>query len=179
MRLLTVCGSLRSRSSNAAVLDAFRRVLPATVATEAFAGLGDLPHFNPDLDAEPLPAPVVLWRRAVEHADALVISTPEYAHALPGSFKNALDWLVSGTEAMSKPVAILHVARGTTWALDSLREVLMTMSARIVDAACVSLPLGSNQADVETILACPELRLALLSSAESLAEALGQPLGKR
>ncbi len=64
-------------------------------------------HFNPDLDQEvSLPAEVVALRAVVAHADALVISTPEYVHALPGAFKNALDWLVSDPSFTGKPVAI-------------------------------------------------------------------------
>ena len=34
----------------------------------------------------------------------MVISTPEYAHGLPGVFKNALDWLVSDPAFAGKPV---------------------------------------------------------------------------
>ena len=101
-------------------------------------------------------------------ADAVVISTPEYAHALPGIFKNALDWLVSDPAFAGKPVAILHASRGSTWALDSLREVLRTMSARIIESASVSLPLGSNQLDTEAILAREDLRQLLLHSIEAL-----------
>lgn len=138
---------------------------------EHYAGMGTLPHFNPDLDGEGenVPREVMELRAAVDRADALVISTPEYAHALPGSFKNVLDWLVSHPPFAGKPVAILHVARDSTWALDSLREVLKTMSARIVEPACVALPLGSNRLDEEAILAREDLRALLVASREALA----------
>lgn len=101
-----------------------------------------------------------------------MISTPEYVHALPGSFKNALDWLVSDPAFAGKPVVILHVARGSTWALDSLREVLRTMSARILDAAFATLPLGSNQVDVAAILARDDLQRLLCGSVDALRQAL-------
>jgi NAD(P)H-dependent FMN reductase len=132
--------------------------------------MGDLPHFNPDLDGEGAEAPheVVVLRELVERADALVISTPEYAHGLPGSFKNALDWLVSFSPFAGKPVVILHVARGSTWALDSLREILKTMSAVLVEDASVSLPLGTNQIDEAAILGREDLRELLERSVEAL-----------
>jgi NAD(P)H-dependent FMN reductase len=134
--------------------------------------LGALPHFNPDDDAEPLPAEVIAWRAAIAAADAVVISTPEYAHGLPGSFKNALDWLVSDPAFAGKPVALLSAARGSTWAADSLREILRTMSARVIEPACAALPLGTNRVDEEAILAREELRLALAASGAGLVRAL-------
>ena len=176
MRILTLCGSLRSRSSNRSILHAFGRLMPSAISVEHYGGIDVLPHFNPDHDHEEEPPPheVSNLRRAIGQADAVVISTPEYAHGLPGSFKNALDWLVSDPAFAGKPVAILHVARGSTWALDSLREVLKTMSAHIIEAASVSLPLGSNQMDEEAILARSDLRAILLRSIEALSRALNE-----
>jgi chromate reductase len=174
MRILTLCGSLRSRSSNQSILHAFGRLASSKISIEHYARIGALPHFNPDLDreGETPPHEVAALRTLIGGAAAVVISTPEYAHALPGSFKNALDWLVSDPAFAGKPVAILHVARGSTWALDSLREVLKTMSADIIEAASVSLPLGSNQMDEEAILARSDLRALLLSSVEALSHVL-------
>jgi chromate reductase, NAD(P)H dehydrogenase (quinone) len=177
MRLLTLCGSLRARSSNRAVLRAYARVAAARCIVEHYEGLGRLPHFNPDLEdgGVQLPREVMTFRRAVIAADALVISTPEYVHALPGSFKNALDWLVSEPAFAGKPVVILHIARGSDWALASLQEVLTTMSARLIQPAAVSLPLGSNQVDEDTILQRPDLHAALAHSLEALIASSKQP----
>lgn len=177
VRIVTLCGSLRARSSNRAILRAYEQSAQpdAGVTFEHYERLAALPHFNPDLEAgdQVPPVEVALLRRAVTGADAVVISTPEYAHALPGSFKNALDWLVSDSAFMGKPVVLLHAARGSTWALDSLREVLATMSARIVDAACVTLPLGSNRLDEAGMLAREDLREPLRASLAALRRELG------
>lgn len=170
MRILTFCGSLRARSSNRAVLRAFESVAGPSLACTHYERMGVLPHFNPDLDGEGAGAPQVVaaLRELVANADALVISTPEYAHGLPGSFKNLLDWLVSFPPFAGKPVVVLHVARGSTWALDSLREVLRTMSAKLIEEASVSLPLGTNQMDETAILAREDLRELLKRSVETL-----------
>ncbi|WUL88321.1 NAD(P)H-dependent oxidoreductase [Streptomyces sp. NBC_00342] len=85
-------------------------VAPATVRTVLYDGLGDLPHFNPDDDTDPLPKPVAELRPAIAAADALLICSPEYAGTLPGSFKNLLDWTVGGTEIGDKPAAWLNAA---------------------------------------------------------------------
>jgi NAD(P)H-dependent FMN reductase len=170
MRILTLCGSLRARSSNRAMLRAYARLAAPEMRFEHYDRLGALPHFNPDLDGEEAvpPAEVAALRQLVAETDAVVISTPEYAHGLPGSFKNALDWLVSDPAFADKPVVILHAARGSTWALDSLREILKTMSANLVEPAQASLPLGSNQMDEDTILARADLRALLTQSMVAL-----------
>lgn len=41
-------------------------------------------------------------------ADAVLFCTPEYAGALPGSFKNLLDWTVGGGETYGKPAAWIN-----------------------------------------------------------------------
>ena len=69
------------------------------VEAEIYDGMGRLPHFNPDddpADGVGLDAEVAALRAALGEADALLLSTPEYAGALPGSFKNLLDWTVGG-----------------------------------------------------------------------------------
>jgi len=168
MKILALCGSLRAQSSNHALLRAYERLAPSSISVQHYEHLGELPHFNPDLDGETVPHEVGAFRRLVASADAVVISTPEYAHGLPGAFKNALDWLVSDPAFAGRRVVILDASRGSTWALDSLREVLRTMSVRIIESASASLPLGSNQLDTEAILARADLRELLLRSIEEL-----------
>jgi len=98
MLLLAISGSLRAASSNSRLLDAAVALAPPGVQVIRYDGLGTLPPFNPDVEADGLPAPVGQLRALVARADAIVISSPEYAHGVPGSLKNALDWLVSGVE---------------------------------------------------------------------------------
>ncbi len=74
-----------------------------------FEGLDELPHFNPDLESKELPV-VTRFREAIKAADGLILSSPEYAHGVPGSLKNALDWLVGGSEMVGKPVALFDAS---------------------------------------------------------------------
>ena len=68
-----------------------------------------LPHFDPDLEAQP-PKTVDRFRQACAQAEALLVAVPEYAFGIPGTFKNALDWTVGSGALYRKPVAILSVA---------------------------------------------------------------------
>ena len=116
MRILTISGSLRAKSSNTAVLDAVALVAPLGVTIVRYDGLGGLPHFNPDLDTETPPGPVADLRRQVGEADGLLLSSPEYAHGIAGSFKNGVDWLVGSLEFPGKPIGIINAAPRATHA---------------------------------------------------------------
>jgi chromate reductase len=97
VKILTISGSLRSRSSNTELLRAARLVADPSWIFDHYDGLAVLPHFNPDddVDGAAPPDPVRDLRARIAAADALLICSPEYAHGVPGSLKNALDWMVS------------------------------------------------------------------------------------
>jgi NAD(P)H-dependent FMN reductase len=134
MRLLAITGSARASSSTAAVVRAMARLAPPGVVLERYEGVATLPHFSPDLDVDPLPPPVAALRTAIGACDGLVIATPEYAHGMPGSLKNALDWLVSATEPIDLPVLLISASPGgAAHAHAQFSEVLRTMNLRLVD----------------------------------------------
>jgi NAD(P)H-dependent FMN reductase len=146
-KLLLISGSLRGGSTNSATLRTAAALAPAGVEAEIYDGMGLLPHFNPDddpTDGVGLAAEVTVLRAALADADALLLSTPEYAGALPGSFKNLLDWTVGGGEMDGKPAAWLNVAapgRGAG-AVATLASVLSYVGAAVVDAACRDIPVA-------------------------------------
>lgn len=145
-----ISGSVRKGSVNAAVIQAAAQLVPAGFDAVVHRGLGDLPHFNPDLDVEPLPPPVVRLRRAIDEAAALLFCTPEYAGAMPGALKNLLEWTVGGVETTQKPTGwinpstILNRSAGT---YASLKIVLEYTDCLIVDEACADIPVGRSLID--------------------------------
>src|SRR5882762_5020902 len=141
MEFLAISGSLRSGSSNTATLEALALLSPPGLSIVRYRGLAALPHFNPDLEGEGLPEPVRDLRALVGRADALIISSPEYARGIAGSLKNLLDWLVGGAEFPGKPVALVSTSPRAEHAAAQLRIVLRTMSGDIVEPASVTLPL--------------------------------------
>ena len=143
VRVLAISGSLRSASSNTALIGAAARVAPAGVSVSVYPALGDIPPFNPDLEDHPI-ASVRRFRTALQSCDALVISSPEYAHGVSGVLKNALDWVVGSGELIDKPVALINASTRATLAHASLKETLTTMSARVIDDASVVVPLDGR-----------------------------------
>lgn len=109
--ILMLSGSTRSGSTNTAVLKTAAALAPPEVSLRLYDGLKVLPQFDPDDDHDPLPAEAGRLRAALDAADAVLICTPEYAGALPGSFKNLLDWTVGGG-TYRKPIAWINVSWG-------------------------------------------------------------------
>ena len=116
-------------------------VAPSGVEFELYDGLGALPHFNPDLDdgSVPLPAAVADLRSRLRAADAVLISTPEYAHGVPGTLKNALDWLVGDGELVGKPVVLVNATARSTYAQESLTETLTVMSWKVLPPVTIEM----------------------------------------
>ncbi len=160
MKVLAISGSLRATSSNAALIRAAARIAPDGTELELYDGLGTLPHFSPDLDVDPLPAAVRELRARIASADALMISSPEYAHGVPGSLKNALDWLVSSLEVIGKPVLLVSASPGgARHAHAQLAEVLRTMNLGLVDGGAHVLVRARLDASGEVV--APDLVAAL------------------
>ncbi len=134
MKIVAICGSLRTQSSNLALLRAAIAIAPDGLDVQLYDGLASLPHFNPDDDregAQPPPA-VATLRALLASSDGILISTPEYAHGVPGSLKNMLDWLVSDGALVDKPVALISASPvGGQFAQSSLAETLRTMNWRV------------------------------------------------
>ena len=171
LHFLAISGSLRAASSNTVWLKVAAQLAPDNIHITLYEGLGDLPHFNPDLDNDTPPPAVVDFRQRLRAADALLISSPEYAHGVPGVLKNALDWVVSSGEFTNKPTALICASRAT-YARASLMETLGVMMAKLSDKTSPILKTTTNKWDIKTVLATPELATALRGCLIALADVI-------
>ena len=172
-RVLCLGGSLRKVSSNRAALEAARALAPPSLRLELYVQMGTLPWFNPDVEINPLPPPVRDLREAVGRADALLIACPEYAHGIPGAFKNLLDWLVGSLEFPDKPVLLLNCsARGSRHAQDALLDVLETVSARMLSPEPIAVRLPGTGIATAEVLANEDRRRELQVALGCLAAGL-------
>jgi NAD(P)H-dependent FMN reductase len=172
MRILAISGSLRASSSNTALLNAAIALAPSGIEMSLYDGLGELPHFNPDLDGETAPQSVTDWRSSLRAADGLVFSVPEYAHGVPGTLKNGLDWVVGGDELVGKPVTLFNASPRGTYAQASLTETLTVMSAKVVAEASVTLQLLGKPFSAGQIAADSDMSAALRVALNSFASAI-------
>lgn len=170
IRILGICGSLRAASSNGNLIQALGALVPDGVEVSVYQGLGDLPAFNPDIEEAVLPA-VAALRTSLSAADGVVISSPEYAHGVPGALKNALDWVVGTGELVDKPVALINTSPRSTYAYASLYETLTVMSARVLDEASPVVPLAGKSLDATGLASHPELSPLLRAALRALAQA--------
>ncbi len=140
MRVLGISGSLRRDSHSRALLRAAAEQLPAGADLLVYEGLAEIPPYDEDTEARRVPETVGDLRAAIRDADAVLISTPEYNHSIPGQLKNALDWVSrpAGKSALNgKPVATIGASTGmfgAVWAQAELRKVLGALGGRVLEA---------------------------------------------
>jgi NAD(P)H-dependent FMN reductase len=176
VHLLLISGSLRDGSTNTAVLRTAAAVAPEGVTTTLYRGMGELPHFSPDHDreGEPVHPAVAGLRAAIAAADALLLCTPEYAGALPGAFKNLLEWTVGDGGTYEKPIAWINASgpaapTGGADAHDSLRKVLGYVHADIVEEAVARIPVTRDAIGEDGTLSDPSLRERIADVVRTLA----------
>ncbi|MCQ6956895.1 NADPH-dependent FMN reductase [Mucilaginibacter aquariorum] len=140
-------GSLRAGSSNHNILKHIGSLLPSDVNYHIYDALSSIPPFDPGLDNDTPPEPVITLRNAITAADAIIICTPEYAFGVPGQLKNALDWLVSSSTLVDKPVVLITASLGGENAHASLQLILGALSANITDTLLINFIRSKINAD--------------------------------
>ena len=173
MKIVAISGSLRKQSTNKTALEALAFITPV----DLYDGLGTLPHFNPDLDVEGAAPPreVAVLRERLRAADAIVVSTPEYAHGLPGVLKNMLDWLVSDGLLVDKRVLIINATPPAEFAQLSLLEILKTMNWNVVKT--IELPIRGKKLTAEQV--ANQFGDLLRSGLDALGERASRPQSSR
>ena len=140
-RILTVCGSLQTRSANRAALDVVHAAARASGAVvDEYDQLALVPPLNPDR-VDVAGAVVDEWRARIARADTVVIASPEYAGSLAGVVKNALDWVVGSGDLYTKPVGL--ISAGTSGGYHARRALVQTLTwqgAHVVASLGIDVP---------------------------------------
>ena len=116
VNVITIAGSLRKGSFNAALARQLPKWQPAGMNITAAPDWADLPIYNAD-DQNSTGFPATQRpssAEAVRAADGVIFVTPEYNYGIPGGLKNAIDWVsrIKDQPFKDKPVAIQSVAGG-------------------------------------------------------------------
>lgn len=138
-KLLAIVGTNSDQSTNRMLLQFIQKHF-ADQAEIELVEIKDLPMFNKPENKE-LPAEAAELAAKVDAADGVIISTPEYDHAVPASLMSALHWLSYGVVPfVDKPVMITGASYGTlgsSRAQSHLRQMLDSpeLKARIMPSS--------------------------------------------
>lgn len=176
MKILAISGSLRSASYNTALLRAAAELAPEGVTVELYEDLESLPPYNEDRDTDRPPAEVSRLRDAIEAADGVLFSTPEYNGSMAGQIKQAVDWASRphgpASALWGKPVAAIGASvtdYGAMWAQDHLRKALGLAGARVLPTE-LAVANAAERFDADGRLTDPETRERLAELMQGLVE---------
>jgi NAD(P)H-dependent FMN reductase len=135
LRLLAFAASLRKASLNRRLLQVaveLARQHGAAVDLAEFHEFG-MPLFDGDLqEREGIPAGALALARRIQAADGLLLASPEYNYSIPGTLKNAIDWVsrIKPVPLKGKSALLLSTSTGLVggnrglWALRVPLELL-------------------------------------------------------
>jgi chromate reductase, NAD(P)H dehydrogenase (quinone) len=126
-------GSLRKDSFTRKMANALIEVAPRNLDIREI-GIGDVSHYNQDLETAAPPADWVKLRNAIAEVEALIFATPEYNRSVPGTLKNAIDVASRPRERNvfdGKPGMVVSVSPGALSAFGAnhhLRQCLVFLN---------------------------------------------------
>lgn len=182
--ILTLSGSVRTHSHNNQLINTATQQLhrshrhllfhPAPVAID------DLAYFDADLEAAGATESVAAFKMAIDKADGLLISTPEYNGSIPGVLKNALDWASrpnGSSPLQGLPVAVMSASPssyGAQAARAALLSVLAASGAHALPTPIIAVP-RVHQLDVtdgDTFKLAPDIVAAINQLGHAFTQAL-------
>lgn len=126
MKFIGIVGTNSDRSTNRKLLQFMQAHFSTEVDIEV-CEIKELPAFNEPEDRI-APAGIAALSAKIEAADGVIISTPEYDHAIPAALKSVIEWLSYTTRPLiNKPVMIVgasHGSLGSSRAQAHLRQIL-------------------------------------------------------
>lgn len=131
-KIFAISGSTRKGAANHSLLTAIAGMMASDLDITIYRSVADLPHFDPDRNLENVPDSVVDFRERISMADGVIICTPEYAHGVPGSLKNAIDWTVSSSDFYHKPTVLITASSDGRFGHQALLETLRVIEAKDV-----------------------------------------------
>jgi chromate reductase len=154
LSLISVCGSLRKGSLNAAIQRSLPELAPEGLAITTWSGIGEMPLYNADVQAAGFPKVVTDMADAIRKADGLIFCSPEYNYSIPGVLKNAIDWLsrLKDQPFAGKPVLIQSASQGVLGGARMqyhLRQVMVFVEALVFNRPEVMVGAAQNKVDAE------------------------------
>lgn len=177
--VLGLSGSLRRSSYNTALLRAAAQLAPTGMVIE-IGSIRDFPVYDADIEAQGIPACVRELKDRIAAADGLLLVTPEYNNSIPGSLKNAIDWLSRPPADVArvfggKPVALMGATPGrggTILAHAAWLPVLRTLGTLPFSGPRVHVSEAASVFDPNGSLVNDAVRATLSKALEAFADFL-------
>ncbi|HEY4108716.1 NADPH-dependent FMN reductase [Puia sp.] len=118
----------------------WRRSWNCDETIDLYDAIGRLPYFDPGLIDEGVPQEVIAFREKLAGADGVLICTPEYAHGVVGSLKNAIDWTVATADFSHKPTVLITASTDGRFGHAALLETLRVIEAESIDRLNLLIP---------------------------------------
>ncbi len=168
LKIFGISGSNRKSSTNIQIMRHLATHFPPNTSFQIFEDIASLPHFNPDDDTEVVNETVEDFRNQIRIADGLVICTPEYVFSLPGSLKNAIEWLVSTTILSHKPGALITASTSGEEAHKSLQLIMKTLELDVSEDRTLLIKAPKTKIDKDGGITDPTTSKALFNIAAAL-----------
>ena len=157
LNVITICGSLRKGSFNAALARALPALAPPGLSIKPAPAWDKFPVYNADIqNSSGFPPEVTVWADAIRAADGVIVVSPEYNWSIPGGLKNAIDWVSRLKEIpfTNKPVALQSCSGGLLGGARMqyhLRMTLTTLDAFLFGKPEVFVNFSAKKFDEKTL----------------------------
>jgi chromate reductase, NAD(P)H dehydrogenase (quinone) len=125
-KILVLSGSLRKDSLNTRLAGYIATNLPDGYEATSF-DIGLIPLYNSDLEGDNTPPNVQHFRDALNTADGVFWTSPEYNYAIPGVVKNAIDWasrpMMPKNSIVGKPMNAVIATMSPTNGVRALADI--------------------------------------------------------
>jgi chromate reductase len=163
LRLLAFAASLRRGSFNRKLLT---QAVPIARAAGAEIDLAEfaeftMPLFDADLEeAQGFPPGAEALARRIRGSDGLFIASPEYNYSLPGTLKNAIDWVsrMRPVPLRGKSAFLMATSRGMVGGIRGLWQLRIPLEGNgvVIYPDMFSLPHGASAFDDDGGLKDPQ-----------------------
>lgn len=132
-KIFAIIGSASNNSSNERLVENITCMIGDDFEVTIFNGLKTLPHFDPEQSLENPPQVIKVFRDSIDHADGVIICTPEYIFSIPSGLKNAIEWCVACTVFSDKPAGLITASAQGEKGHEELKLLMKTVMARFSD----------------------------------------------
>jgi chromate reductase len=160
-KIFVINGSASENSSNERLIERIADLTKDRLELTVFNDLKKLPQFDPKLSSENPPASIVDFRKKIDEADGVIISTPEYIFSVPSGVKNAIEWCVSVVVFTDKPLGIVTASAHGAKGHEELKMIMATVGAKFTDDTTLLIQGIKGKINLEGEITHAETKAAL------------------